>query len=117
MQASSVINRARDILLDTDGIRWLDGDLVKYLESAEREILSRRPEANIYFDTESNQIAIQTYSPPGTTSSTLAISDRYMMCAAFLVSHYALMRDTSDPNNLRRAQECRNEFERHLAQV
>ena len=45
INASSVIRRATDIILDTTSIRWQAHELVRWLNDAQREVLILRPDA------------------------------------------------------------------------
>lgn len=43
--AQSIINKAKTVLQDTTNVRWLDAELLGYLNDGQREIASRRPDA------------------------------------------------------------------------
>lgn len=43
--AANLLLRIRDTLQDTTGVRWLDAELLRYMNDAQREIVNLRPEA------------------------------------------------------------------------
>ena len=43
--AANLLLRIRDTLQDTTGIRWLDAELLRYMNDAQREIVNLRPES------------------------------------------------------------------------
>lgn len=43
MLASDVISRARDVLHDTDGIRWLDAEMLRWVADGQREAVALNP--------------------------------------------------------------------------
>ena len=45
IQASSIVRRATDIILDNTSVRWPVSELVRYLNDAQREVLLLRPDA------------------------------------------------------------------------
>lgn len=45
MIASEVIDRVRNILQDTTGVRWVDSELIQWINDAQREVVMYRPEA------------------------------------------------------------------------
>ena len=42
----SLLLRVRDTLQDTTGVRWLDAELLRYVNDAQREIINLRPDAS-----------------------------------------------------------------------
>ena len=44
--AANLLLRIRDTLQDTTGIRWLDAELLRYMNDAQREIVNLRPESS-----------------------------------------------------------------------
>ncbi|MNY20208.1 hypothetical protein D3C86_1536780 [compost metagenome] len=45
MLASQIINKARILLTDPDGVRWSDADLLGWLNSAQLQVVAVRPDA------------------------------------------------------------------------
>jgi len=43
--AANLLLRIRDTLQDTTGVRWLDAELLRYMNDAQREIVNLRPDA------------------------------------------------------------------------
>ena len=43
--ATNLLLRIRDTLQDTTGVRWLDAELLRYMNDAQREIVNLRPDA------------------------------------------------------------------------
>ena len=43
--AANLLLRIRDTLQDTTGVRWLDAELLRYMNDVQREIVNLRPEA------------------------------------------------------------------------
>tara|TARA_R110002110_G_scaffold48137_1_gene143873 strand:- start:18507 stop:19232 length:726 start_codon:yes stop_codon:yes gene_type:complete len=46
ISATNLILRIRDTLQDTTGVRWLDAELLRYLNDAQREIVNLRPDSS-----------------------------------------------------------------------
>jgi len=44
--AANLLLRIRDTLQDTTGIRWLDAELLRYMNDAQREVVNLRPESS-----------------------------------------------------------------------
>lgn len=44
--AANLLLRIRDTLQDTTGVRWLDAELLRYMNDAQREIVNLRPDAS-----------------------------------------------------------------------
>ena len=44
--ASDIVDRARDILIDTDAVRWSDAEMLRWVTDAERSIVSIIPNAS-----------------------------------------------------------------------
>lgn len=47
MLASDIIDRARIVLNDADGVRWLDAELLKWINDGQRVIALVRPDASV----------------------------------------------------------------------
>ena len=47
MQASEIVDRARIVLNDADGIRWLDAEILKWINDGQRVIALVRPDASV----------------------------------------------------------------------
>lgn len=47
MLASDIINRARIVLNDADGVRWLDAELLNWINDGQRVIALVRPDASV----------------------------------------------------------------------
>jgi hypothetical protein len=47
MLASDIINRARTVLNDADGVRWLDAELLNWINDGQRVIALVRPDASV----------------------------------------------------------------------
>ena len=44
--AANLLLRIRDTLQDTTGVRWLDAELLRYMNDAQREVVNLRPDAS-----------------------------------------------------------------------
>ena len=45
IQASSIVRRATDVIMDNTSVRWPANELVRWLNDAQREIIVLRPDA------------------------------------------------------------------------
>lgn len=63
--ASDVIDRARDLLIDPDGVRWTDAEMLRWLTDAERAVVSVIPNASQTITTKALVVGPRQTIPAG----------------------------------------------------
>lgn len=86
MKGTDVMVRARDILQDVAGVRYLDADLMRYITDAQRRARALRPD--LFIGALSTPLAEVT-----DPNETLSVPDQFLEAFAFYVAGRAEIRD------------------------
>lgn len=112
MTGTDIQNRARDILLDSSGVRWVEAQMIRWINDGQKAIHKIRPEA-IYTATS----VVVKDAPDDITAiaDTLDVRDSFIDVLVDYVAYRCFCVDSEDVSGMQRSGFHKNRYLEGLA--